>query len=176
MHRPTLMGLTATLDTVLRGKKKGRVVRTLRHVLGATLVLDAIALVLLREVPAWTTSRPPAAVSWSWPALLHGLGDYTGDTVDCLVIYLVRVALLLSLGYAACRVTASAPSEQSTSSVAPLLINGEAPGGGRQPRSEIQEAHRIQHERSRSAEHRRNLIIGLLFLVSTVVQAAPDLH
>lgn len=170
------MGFTDSIDALLLSHKKQRVRRTLGRSIAVCFLLHAAAVFMLREVPSLTDSAV-APAEWTWSALSTQLSDYRGDTVDCVLIFLLQAPLLVALGYLAQRV--GSPPRQSDSeqaaaaAVTPLLINGETttetldkPRDRKQPKEE----HVRQLERKKRRELRQNIAVGALFVVSTVVQ------
>ena len=120
-------------------------------------------------------------IEWSAKALAAALHDVTHDTVDTMLLYLLRVPLLLSLGYLAYRVGRPASLRDTkcrpcadtatTHTTAPLLINGaDAEPSLRTPLSAPKQDHVATHVLRQNAETRKTVVIALLFLVSTVAQ------
>ena len=80
----------------------------------AAACIDVALNVTLREVPAFVTAGhndsdawvvevdiEDYSVSWKWHDLVHNLTDFSGDTVDVLLLAAVRIlllAVLLQLG------------------------------------------------------------------------------
>ena len=94
------------------------------------VAIDAAAVVLLREAPALVEELkdeplvdPPL---WTPAALLAGLPDLSHDTVDVLVLFVVRVLVLLFLGWLAVKVGTPDLSKltvaPASDAAAPLLI------------------------------------------------------
>lgn len=177
-------------------KNKGK---RFTKVLGVSLLalvaaLDLAVAGLLREAPAlatrgggnesapsngdddswWFDGRDPEDydVSWRWDDLVRGLGDFTGDTVDICLIAVVRIVLLSALLWLG--VYVGTPrlgdiSDNNVSTIAPLLINS-GQDSLHELASEAKSSHLQSYDRQKRAEVRRNVVIGLMFALSTAAQ------
>ena len=144
-------------------------------VITLAIVIDGIATTLLREVPA-ILEPASGEISWNAAALMRGLQDFRADTVDCCLLYLIRVAVLMALTRTA--IACGRPSlddlVEEASSTQPLVIN--ASSGARSAlaapatSTEINPEHFESYRRSQLAERRKNVVIGALFASSTAAQ------
>ena len=138
------MGWTDQIDAILLAREASRVRRIAIALVTFTFLLDAAGVFILREAPKLLGAKH--RIDWSVGGLLHGLHSFQDDTVDCLLLFVLRTLLLILLGWLAVHVgtpkldvqpRSGAPSCAAcfaASSTAPLLINGAPqPVGGAQP-------------------------------------------
>ena len=96
------MGFSESIDVLLLTRRRSRVIR-----LGIGLVLllsliDGALCLLLRLAPQLAEGQ---SVRWSWAsasAFLSSLSDFRHETLDLLLLYVGRTALLFLLGRLAC--------------------------------------------------------------------------
>ena len=143
------MGWTAQIDAILLARETSRVRRVAIALVTFTFLLDAAGVVILREAPNLLGLK--VRIDWSVGGLLHGLHHPHDDTVDCLLLFVLRTLLLILLGWLAVHVgtpkldvqpKSGAPtcmpcfpaSSTAPLMTAPLLINGAPqPVGGAAP-------------------------------------------
>merc|ERR1719502_2370823 len=139
------MGWTQQIDAYLLAQDTQKVQRVAIIILTVVFLVDAACTVLLRQAPALVDRD--YAVDWKFRGLLNGLQRIEDDTVDCLLLFLLRSAALIVLGCLAVRLgtptlhdvktnepsngcsttTCTACSLPSTTT-APLLIINDAAG------------------------------------------------
>ena len=149
------MGWSEQIDAMILSKSAAKVRFVGLLMLFFVFALDFVSVILLREAPNlvafegdWASGdAPDFSPDWSWDAMFDGLGDFEGDTVDCCLLFLVRLVALCMLGVIAVRVgtprldnvTPATPQLNgrachvcdsaafSSTSTAPLLINQPVP-------------------------------------------------
>ena len=195
------MGWTERVDSMLQARGRRAIKCTGLTAFFVAVAIDAAAVVLLREAPALVEELkdeplvdPPL---WTPAALLAGLPDLSHDTVDVLVLFVVRVLVLLFLGWLAVKVGTPDLSKltvaPASDAAAPLLINAaDAAAGGAiclpcdgsaaaaaaaaaptspvRPSTEIKSEHLKSSALKKAAEWKKNLVIAAIFSVSTVGQ------
>ena len=177
------MGFTEKVDAMLGGRKKEVVRRNGVIALILLALLDCACVVFLREVPSMTKHEIPPA-KWTAAGILAGLPRFGDDTIDCLLLFVVRVIVLAVLTCVAVRLGTADLSGIKTNeaSVEPLLING--PGASetcppcepqtstaaKQTRNEVKKEHLESHELKQRAEQKKNFAIAAVFIVSTAAQ------
>lgn len=97
------MGFNESIDVLLLTRRRAAVLRCGLCGLLALLLLDAAATVGLRMAPGIADPAAAPAISWSWPDLGPALVDFGGDTLDLIVLFVLRTALLALLAALACR-------------------------------------------------------------------------
>ena len=124
------MGFTDSVDAMLSGRERSRVKRNGIVLLLLLLTLDGACVVLIRESLAFVGLPQP---EWTLPALLAALPSFNGDTVDVVLLFILRVLTISILAWVAVRVgqadLSSVKSEGDDECTVvpitePLLING----------------------------------------------------
>jgi hypothetical protein len=182
-------GVSGAVEQWLKNKGK-----RFTRALGVALLLVFIAIdvavnFLLREAPVLVTAghkdsesdawilefdSEDYTVGWSWSDLTHHLTDFKGDTVDMLLMTTVRVVLLMVLLQLGIRLGTPKldniiPDDNVCAPVAPLLINaGEE--SLHELTSEAKKTHLESYRRQKLADVRKNVVVGVLFVLSTLAQ------
>ncbi len=118
------MGWSESIDAMLLAKQRARVMHIGIGLIVLALIIDAAAALTLRLAPPIYGEPAP---SWRWASLPTALADFESDTLDLIVLLLLRVPLLMLLGRVACVVGTpkldglDARSADAGSSVSPLL-------------------------------------------------------
>ena len=152
------------------------------------LLLDIASVVLLREAPTvivqpgdnvtganHTHTYEDYVVYWEWSDLVDNLGDFTDDTVDVILLLLVRVVLTMLCATLAVRLGKPKLHDLVKSDVAsdtrtqPLLIN-QGEGQLHQLSTDADKSHLESHLRKKRAEIKKNIAVALIFILSTAAQ------
>ena len=149
-------------------------------------LIDVAISIFLREAPAlladngneseseaWWVEHDEEyySVGWSWHDFVHGLGDFKHDCADVILLTLVRIVTLgalLLLG-----VHLGTPRLEKIvdagSTVSPLVING-GDDQLHELASEAKASHLESFDRQKSADVRKNVVIALMFILSSGCQ------
>ena len=191
-------GITEAIDQCLKNRS-----RKFAKALGvglfvAVVLFDLIAVVLLRESPKLMSigvqfnesgsgdssdgfafllerSAEDYDVSWLPADLKRGLTDFSDDTVDVILLLLVRVVSMLILTRVAIKVGTPNLSDIRDAALCPtvgtqpLLINA-GEGQLHQLASAAKVEHLESHHRRKRADVKKNIAIGCLFVVSSAAQ------
>ena len=189
------MGLTETIDMALanRGRKTARVLGVL--LLAAAGCVEAAVVICLRQAPALVHAEDAADIEWTASALAESVGDFRDDTVDVILIYLIRLAVISVLTCVAVHVgrprlddLIAAAEGAGTSPLvinapgligAPLLLDhcpacdGDGEGAStstRKPTASARGEHLESFKRKKAADVNKNLTIAAIFAISTASQ------
>lgn len=124
------MGWDEQIDAMILSKSAAKVRFVGILVLLVVFTLDGVTVFLLREAPLLVASTmdiasgeaADSAPDWSWDGLLDGLGDFSGDTVDCCLLFLIRLVVLSAIGTIAVRV--GQPQLDNVMPASPARSNG----------------------------------------------------
>lgn len=124
------MGWNEQIDAMILSKSAAKVRFVGILVLLVVFTLDGVTVILLREAPLLVASTmemasgdaADSAPDWSWDGLLDGLGDFSGDTVDCCLLFLIRLVVLCAIGTIAVRV--GQPQLDNLMPASPARSNG----------------------------------------------------
>eukprot|EP00966_Prymnesium_polylepis_P304314 7031142-Prymnesium_polylepis.1 len=129
------MGLTETIDLALvsRGRLAAKVVGL--ALFAAAACVEAAVVVCLREAPALVHAVNHSDIEWKFFSLIDALGDFENDTVDVILVYLIR---LFATGLLTCiAVVVGRPQlddlveeAEAAAGVEPLVVDD---GGGAAP-------------------------------------------
>ena len=190
------MGFSESVDAMLSGQKRSRMKRNGLIVLLLVVTLDACCVVFLRESLKFLGLPRP---QWTPSALLAALPDFSGDTVDVQLLFILRILTIAILACVAVRVgTADLSSVKQKSEegaaapiTEPLLINAgpaaagpacscsgssshgpSCNGGGarKQLGHEVNTEHLESYRLKQAAEQRKNFLIAAVFIASTASQ------
>lgn len=185
------MGLVQAIDTCLKNQGKAKTRRIGLVLFSFVVLVDLSTVFLLREAPALIV--PPGTnltnstddsfvwfvddgmteedyqVSWDVEALMDGLHDFRTDTVDVCLLTIVRICLLMILLRIGVWVGTPKLHDIDTSSVAPLLIN-QGTDELHELASEAKKSHLESHKRKKAADIKKNIIVGLMFVISSTAQ------
>jgi len=127
------MGFTESIEALILSKKRTKVIRVGVATVAFLLALDFAGVIFLRLAPQLVDPLV-APVSWQWSTLGGALTDFTADTLDLILLFLVRAVALLVLGVLACRAGKTdyngIGAAAETGGVAPLLAGTRTADGG----------------------------------------------
>ena len=178
--------VAGAVDQWLKNKGKRFTKKLGVSLFALVVVIDVAVAVFLRQAPEllspsdseaedamWLEANRTAEdyrVSWTWQDLIRGLSDFSSDTVDILLISVLRIVLLaalLVLGVYVGTPRLNDISDRGT--VAPLLINS-GEGQLHERSSAAKSSHLESFDRQKNAEVRKNAVIGVMFSISTAAQ------
>ena len=125
--RQETMGFTDSIDAMLSGRERSRVKRNGMLMLLLLVTLDGACVVFIRESLAFVGLPRP---QWTLSALLAALPNFSGDTVDVQLLFILRVLTISILAWVAVRVgqadlsSVKRKGDEGTVPITePLLIN-----------------------------------------------------
>ena len=169
----TLMGSWAeAIEATLQKRGRAGTRLLVGGVLFVLFCLDAAATVLLRQMPGLVAVD---TVDWRPEAFMRELAEFNFAMSDMLLLFAARWVLMLSLLFLGVRLGKPRLNDITAGTgvgcpviTQPLLINGEdnrLPGSGDAPLEHLE-----SHKRKRAADHRKNMVLGVVFGVSTAAQ------
>ena len=188
--------LSASIDAILVSRSS-RPHRCIGYLLSAVVLVDVATAVLLRAAPSLISDRNGTAtdVPWQPDHWLQALLNFKSDTMDILLITLLRPLALVACSATAIYVGTPKPGQPPAANgqqchschggsttrgaTAPLLINegsnagataaAAAPSPGTLS-TDVREGHLALNKQTERAALRKNVLLGVMFLLTSSVQ------
>jgi len=183
------MSQSSQLDLLLLSHNAFCIRGLLGGLVALCLLLDVSATVLLRLAPVFASNGIVPPAQWTAAALLQGLSSFQDDTVDSLLLLIVRLLVTGALAVAAVvlgkprldDLLAGGPDDvcpRVADGTEPLIINA-GPSSAvvatttttrAKLTSDVKEEHLMSFQRKEAAALRKNFVTIAIFIVSTICQ------